>query len=104
MLDLAKKGEWDVVMELLKSDQRFDLSLADSHGFNVLLLAVKDSKVGIFNKLLAYGADLYAATKVFFEEGKLFKVFFKVGKLLKVFFKLEKLFKVFFKIGKLFIQ
>ncbi|KHN74170.1 Ankyrin-2 [Toxocara canis] len=63
LLDLAKKGEWDVVMELLKSDQRFDLSLADSHGFNVLLLAVKDSKVGIFNKLLAYGADLYAATK-----------------------------------------
>uniref|UniRef100_A0A158PNG3 ANK_REP_REGION domain-containing protein n=1 Tax=Anisakis simplex TaxID=6269 RepID=A0A158PNG3_ANISI len=73
LLDLAKSGDWTAVEEMLSNDERIDLSITDrhpihlicavlQHGFNVLLFAVKDSKVAIFSKLLSMGADLYSTT------------------------------------------
>uniref|UniRef100_A0AC34R0L3 Uncharacterized protein n=1 Tax=Panagrolaimus sp. JU765 TaxID=591449 RepID=A0AC34R0L3_9BILA len=65
ILFLVKKNKWDdVEKELTKIGQKFDFTIADKNGFTPLLLAVKQSKIQIVDKMIKMGADLYATTKV----------------------------------------
>ncbi|TKR72642.1 hypothetical protein L596_020059 [Steinernema carpocapsae] len=64
ILFLAKKGQWHQVEAMLNSTEgKIDLTATDQQGFNTLLLAVKDGRDTILERLLTMGADLHVTTK-----------------------------------------
>ncbi|EYC30062.1 hypothetical protein Y032_0005g2426 [Ancylostoma ceylanicum] len=64
VLYMAKHEQWPTIDAELDQIKKNDFSLADQHGFTALLLAVKEGKRFLFEKLLSKGADINTVTKV----------------------------------------
>ncbi|KAK6730167.1 hypothetical protein RB195_006932 [Necator americanus] len=63
ILYMAKHEQWPTMEAELDTVKKNDFSLADQNGFTALLLAVKEGKRSLFEKLLAKGADINTVTK-----------------------------------------
>ncbi|PAV85627.1 hypothetical protein WR25_08242 isoform C [Diploscapter pachys] len=62
-LYLAKREDWTILENDLDNMPRGDYSMQDQHGFTPLLLAVRENKLAVFEKLLKKGADIMQTTK-----------------------------------------
>ncbi|KAJ1374434.1 hypothetical protein KIN20_037121 [Parelaphostrongylus tenuis] len=63
LLYMAKYEKWSEVDAELKKMGEIDLLMTDENGFTILLLAVKEGKFQLFQKVLSKGADINVVTK-----------------------------------------